>query len=360
MATVIVKSTLLQTFRATSGRNLLFYTGILTVFAAIIATVWSTTTPGSSLPERSWELASLRVLGMTRGEVSVLLFGELAVEILVAIPAGFRRGLLVVAAHHHADDGEAFEIPLVILPPTYLYAGVIVAAAGVVAALIVRNRSTTGPMRSSREMKRGHENRKQDCLVIALRPGRARSVGAAAAAGTGGNYRGDTRALQQTVSDDARRAYATVTLSPRPDRAVSSAFASMQGRGRRRRRRWRSSPRPRPVFWTRAPNANLRERIGATEAQHLRALAEVQKADAQLAQATADRNRDGRSSPAGVLFPRPRANRPNSRCAPRRRRPRPRASWKTRPSTRKRRRGRRWCAIAPRAPAISWAARAGK
>ena len=140
VATVIVKSTLLDTFRATSGRNLLFYTGVLTIFAAIIAIGVVYNNARIQLAERAWELASLRVLGMTRGEVSVLLLGELAFEILLAIPAGFVAGyflsLLIVTLTH----GEAFEIPLVILPSTYLYAGATVAIAGVVSALIVRNR----------------------------------------------------------------------------------------------------------------------------------------------------------------------------------------------------------------------------
>jgi putative ABC transport system permease protein len=35
---------------------------------------------------------------------------------------------------------EVIELPLVILPDTYLYAGAIVAAAGVLSALIVRHR----------------------------------------------------------------------------------------------------------------------------------------------------------------------------------------------------------------------------
>ncbi|MBK7470980.1 MAG: ABC transporter permease [Betaproteobacteria bacterium] len=140
VATVIVKSTLLDSFRATSARNLLFYTGVLTIFAAIIAVGVVYNNARIQLAERAWELASLRVLGMTRGEVSVLLLGELAIEILLAIPAGFVAGyclaLLIVTLTH----GEAFEIPLVILPPTYLYAGATVVVAGVVSALIVRNR----------------------------------------------------------------------------------------------------------------------------------------------------------------------------------------------------------------------------
>jgi putative ABC transport system permease protein len=93
-----------------------------------------------SLAERAWELASLRVLGMTRAEVSTLFLGELAVMLFAGIPIGclFGYGLsaLIVSLTH----GEAFKIPLVILPGTYAHAALTVVAAGVASALIVRHR----------------------------------------------------------------------------------------------------------------------------------------------------------------------------------------------------------------------------
>jgi putative ABC transport system permease protein len=140
-AVVIVTRTLLDTFRATSAKNVLFFTTILTAFAATIAVGVVYNNARIQLAERAWELASLRVLGLTRGEVSVLLLGELAIEIAAAIPLGFVAGYwlswLIVALMQH---GEMMEFPLVILPDTYLYAGAVVAAAGVASALIVRNR----------------------------------------------------------------------------------------------------------------------------------------------------------------------------------------------------------------------------
>jgi putative ABC transport system permease protein len=140
-AVVIVTRTLLETFRATSAKNILFFTTILTAFAATIAIGVVYNNARIQLAERAWELASLRVLGFTRGEVSVLLLGELALEILVAIPLGFVAGywlcwLMITLMQH----GEVMEFPLVILADTYLYAGAVVAAAGVASALIVRNR----------------------------------------------------------------------------------------------------------------------------------------------------------------------------------------------------------------------------
>jgi putative ABC transport system permease protein len=92
------------------------------------------------LAERAWELASLRVLGFTRGEVSVLLLGELALEIAVAIPLGFVAGFWLAALLIALMSHEVMEFPLVIFPSTYLYAGTVVALAGIVSALIVRHR----------------------------------------------------------------------------------------------------------------------------------------------------------------------------------------------------------------------------
>jgi len=139
-AVVIVNRTLLETFRDTTGRNIIFFTTILTLFAATIAVGVVYNNARIQLAERSWELASLRVLGFTRGEVSVLLLGELGLEIAAAIPLGFLAGYglcaLMISLMMHE---EVMEFPLVIFPATYVYAGAAVAAAGVAAALIVRN-----------------------------------------------------------------------------------------------------------------------------------------------------------------------------------------------------------------------------
>jgi putative ABC transport system permease protein len=139
-AVVIVTSSLLDTFRETTARNVLFFTTVLSIFAATIAVGVVYNNARIQLAERAWELASLRVLGFTRREVSVLLLGELAAEIAAAIPLGFIAGfwlaVLLVALMPH----EAMEFPMVIFPATYVYAGAVVLAAGALSALIVRNR----------------------------------------------------------------------------------------------------------------------------------------------------------------------------------------------------------------------------
>ncbi len=114
--------------------------GILTAFAAIITVGVVYNSARIGLQERAWELASLRVLGFTRGEVASILFGEFALEIAIGIPIGLSlsHGVIGLIARFHSN--ESFQIPGVIEPRTYLIAAgvVLVAAAG--SAFIVRRR----------------------------------------------------------------------------------------------------------------------------------------------------------------------------------------------------------------------------
>jgi len=91
-----------------------------------------------SLSERAWELASLRVLGMTRAEVSVLLLGELLAELLLALPLGALLGWGLASLMMQLMSSDAIDFPVVIAPSTYASAALIVLAAGVVSALLVR------------------------------------------------------------------------------------------------------------------------------------------------------------------------------------------------------------------------------
>ena len=59
-----------------------------------------------SLSERSRELASLRVLGFTRAEISAILLGELAIVTLLAVPVGLLLGRGIAAALIVAFDTE--------------------------------------------------------------------------------------------------------------------------------------------------------------------------------------------------------------------------------------------------------------
>ncbi len=139
-AGVFVKSALIDYFRSTSARNILFFTTVLTVFAAAIAVGVVYNSARIALAERAWELATLRVLGFSHREVAVLLLGELAIELALAIPLGFLGGYHLADLMLSLMSSESFRIPPVILPRTYAYAGLAMLGAGALSAWLVQRR----------------------------------------------------------------------------------------------------------------------------------------------------------------------------------------------------------------------------
>ncbi len=140
VGTFALKANSLQSFRATSARNVLVFTSIFTVFAAIIAIGVIYNNARVSLAERAWELASLRVIGFSRGEVSTFLLGELAIEIAVGIPLGLWAGFGLAKILTTAMQSETFIIPVVITAKTYLLAAATIVVSAVASALLVRRR----------------------------------------------------------------------------------------------------------------------------------------------------------------------------------------------------------------------------
>ena len=130
MATVASKTALLRSFRETSARNVLYFTTILTAFASVIAIGVVYNNARIALQERAWELASLRVLGFTRGEVSTFLLGELAFELAAAIPLGCALGYLLSWAIVAMSHGDMIAIPIGVAPRTYAFAALAIVLAG--------------------------------------------------------------------------------------------------------------------------------------------------------------------------------------------------------------------------------------
>jgi putative ABC transport system permease protein len=84
------KATLVRNMEEISARNVRIMSTLLTVFASVIAVGVVYNNARIVLAERGWELASLRVLGFTRAEVSGLLLGEMAITVAVALPLAWR------------------------------------------------------------------------------------------------------------------------------------------------------------------------------------------------------------------------------------------------------------------------------
>jgi putative ABC transport system permease protein len=134
------KATMLRNMQEISARNIRVISGILTLFASIIAVGVVYNNARIALAERSWELASLRVLGFTRAEVSGLLLGEMAISIAIALPLGMLMGYGLVQLVAELTKSDQFYFPVVIQARTYALAGVAVLVSGVASALVVRRR----------------------------------------------------------------------------------------------------------------------------------------------------------------------------------------------------------------------------
>ncbi len=129
-----------ESFDETLAQNAGIMTRINALLSALIAFGVVYNSARIQLSERARELASLRILGFTRGEVSYILLGELTVLTLVAIPLGLWMGMGLAAGMVAAFDSDLYSIPLIITRPTYVRAVLVVVAATVISALIVRRR----------------------------------------------------------------------------------------------------------------------------------------------------------------------------------------------------------------------------
>jgi putative ABC transport system permease protein len=139
VASVAVKGATLASFRETIAENLLRMRLFNVFFAGVIAVGVVYNAARIALSERSRELATLRVIGFTRAEISLILLGELALLTLVAIPIGLLLGYgLAAAVIVLAYDTELFRIPLIIGRSTYGFAALVTLAAALASGLLVR------------------------------------------------------------------------------------------------------------------------------------------------------------------------------------------------------------------------------
>jgi putative ABC transport system permease protein len=92
------------------------------------------------LAERSYDLASLRVLGFSRAEVSFVLVGETMLLSLAAVPVGWVLGYGFAATMAQGLSNEIVTIPLVIERSTYALAGAVALVAALGSVLLVGRR----------------------------------------------------------------------------------------------------------------------------------------------------------------------------------------------------------------------------
>lgn len=140
VASVLSRGAVLQNFNETTERSMGSMRFMQIAFAVIIAFSIVYNNARIALAERSRELASLRVLGFSRHEVSAILLLELGLVVFLAIPLGLVLGHYGVLALTKGYELDIMRMPFVLNRSTYGYSAVVVLVAAACSALIVRRR----------------------------------------------------------------------------------------------------------------------------------------------------------------------------------------------------------------------------
>jgi putative ABC transport system permease protein len=129
-----------ERFRQTIAENITIMTSVYTALAVIITFGIVYNSARIQLSERARELASLRVMGFTRAEVSTVLLVELGVIVALAQPLGWLLGYLFSWSVVKGLESDLFRIPLIISQSTFATASLVVVGVAALSALIVRRR----------------------------------------------------------------------------------------------------------------------------------------------------------------------------------------------------------------------------
>lgn len=137
---LILLNKMQRSFEATIRENVTIMTTIYMTVAVLITIGVAYNGARIQLSERARELASLRILGFTRGEVSFILVGESMLLALLAQPLGWLLGAGIAGALAHGSSSDLYEIPLVLEPAGFARASLVVLGAALASSLIVRRR----------------------------------------------------------------------------------------------------------------------------------------------------------------------------------------------------------------------------
>ncbi len=129
-----------RSFQETIEENIVVMNSIYIAVAVLITIGVTYNAARIQLSERARELASLRILGFGRGEVSYILVGEMMLIALVAQPFGWAIGAYIAFLMSSNFTSDLYQIPLVLNPARFSFASLVVLGAALGSALIVRRR----------------------------------------------------------------------------------------------------------------------------------------------------------------------------------------------------------------------------
>lgn len=129
-----------RSFEDTIEENIVVMNTIYITIAVLITVGVTYNAARIQLSERARELASLRILGFGRGEISYILVGEMMLVALIAQPLGWLIGAWIAWAMTEAFTSDLYAIPLVLKPDTFARASLLVLAIAFISVMIVRRR----------------------------------------------------------------------------------------------------------------------------------------------------------------------------------------------------------------------------
>ncbi len=140
VAGVLFRQAAIDTFYTTVGETIYVFIGFFVAFAVVLSVGVTYNSIRIALSERARELATLRVLGFSRWEISYILLGEIGLLTWFAIPLGCITGFVLAWYIAASFETELYRIPLVILDATYGKAALVALAATILCAAVVRRR----------------------------------------------------------------------------------------------------------------------------------------------------------------------------------------------------------------------------
>lgn len=130
----------MKSFEDTFAENILTMRLFNVIFSVIIAFGVVYNHARISFAEQSRDLATLRVMGFTQGEVTGILLGELVILTGLALPLGCLFGWGLAKLLVLGLDTEMYRIPLVIEPTTYAFAIVVILVAAGLSSVVMLNK----------------------------------------------------------------------------------------------------------------------------------------------------------------------------------------------------------------------------
>lgn len=140
VAGAVVRKEEIRSFYEAMAEFLFLFTFVVSMLAGTIAFGVVYNSARIALAERRRELASLRVLGYTKAEISYIFLGGLGILTIVSIPLGFIIGQGISAYIAKAGASDLFRIPVIIETATYSLAALVVVVSACLSGLIVRRK----------------------------------------------------------------------------------------------------------------------------------------------------------------------------------------------------------------------------